>query len=41
MNDTPMLLLSLQSRLKTRSMGMKLIVVCGLAAGDDHPGALC
>jgi inner membrane protein len=31
MNDTPMSLLRLQARLKTRSMGMKLVVVCGLA----------
>lgn len=31
MNDTPISLSSLQSRLNTRSMGMKLVVVCGLA----------
>jgi inner membrane protein involved in colicin E2 resistance len=31
MNDAPMTLPSLQARLKTRSMGMKLVVVCGLA----------
>jgi inner membrane protein len=37
MNDTPMLLSSLQSRLKTRSMGMKLIVVCGLALAMTIP----
>jgi len=32
-----MLLSSLQSRLKTRSMGMKLIVVCGLALAMTIP----
>jgi inner membrane protein len=31
MNDAPTSLSSLQARLKTRSMGMKLIVVCALA----------
>ena len=31
MNDTPMSLSSLQAGFKTRSMGMKLIVVCGMA----------
>jgi inner membrane protein len=31
MNDTPLSLPSLQARLKARSMGMKLVVVCGLA----------
>jgi inner membrane protein len=31
MNETSTLLPSLQSRLKSRSMGMKLVVVCGLA----------
>lgn len=31
MNDTPMSLSSLQARLKTRSMGTKLVVVCALA----------
>jgi inner membrane protein len=37
MNDTSMLLSSVQSRLKTRSMGMKLIVVCGLALAMTIP----
>jgi inner membrane protein len=31
MNDAPLSLSGLQSRLKTRSMGMKLVVVCALA----------
>lgn len=31
MTDAPMSLSSLQARLKTRSMGMKLVVVCALA----------
>jgi inner membrane protein len=37
MNDSSMLLPGLQARLKSRSMGMKLIVVCGLALAMTIP----
>ena len=37
MNDTSTLLPSLQARFKSRSMGMKLIVICGLAVAMTIP----